>query len=329
VTYLSTYEDGSILRKGMAALTAFVKYLSLLGAGKVAVLHVHSASRWSFMRKSLLVLPTFLWRKPVIFHLHGAEFINVYENELGSVAKAYIRFILSRCTEIVVLSERWRAMLEAIVRHKAIRVIMNPIDCTAPAASKEDVANTGTMLFLGELGHRKGIFVLLDAVTRLGDKFNWKLLVGGNGDVAGVEKRVAELGIGDKVRLLGWVDGPNKAALLDAATFLVLPSYAEGLPMSMLEAMAHGTAVITTPVGGIPDLFEDGVDGILVPPGDAEKLSNAIAYLLENPTIRKQMGIEGRRKFEVRFSSNVIIPQVEELYSDMGIYPRTKVQASN
>jgi glycosyltransferase involved in cell wall biosynthesis len=329
MTYLSTYEDGTALRKARAALIGFLKCMFLLATGKVAILHVHSASRWSFIRKSLLVLPTLVCRKPVIFHLHGGEFINVYETELGSLARAYIRFVLSRCTTIVVLSERWRAMLHNIVRHDAVRVIMNPIDGPAPPVSKDDVANTGTMLFLGELGRRKGIYVLLDAVARLDSAYNWSLLIGGNGDIPGVKKRIEELVLGDRVRLVGWVDGAKKAELLDAATFLVLPSYAEGLPMSMLEAMAHGTAVITTPVGGIPDLFEDGVDGILVPPGSVEELSDAIAYLLGNPAVTRQMVIEGRKKFEAQFSSDVIIPQVEALYSDLGVRPCIKLRGSS
>ena len=177
----------------------------------------------------------------------------------------------------------------------------------------------GRLLFLGRLEAQKGIYVLLDAVARLDPNLEWSLLIGGSGEKKKVQARIDELGIGHKTSLLGWVEGARKAELLDTAMALILPSFAEGLPMSMLEAMAHSTPVVATPVGGIPDLLEDGNEGILVPQGNADRLAEAITYLLQNPEVVPKMGCYGFEKFKTKFSSDVVIPQVESLYEELGI----------
>jgi glycosyltransferase involved in cell wall biosynthesis len=100
----------------------------------------------------------------------------------------------------------------------------------------------------------------------------WSITMAGDGDIAGSRKRAQELGLLDRVTFTGWLDAEQVDDLLESSDVLVLPSYAEGLPMSVIEAFAHGVAVIATPVGAIPEIVIDGESGLLVPAGDTGAL---------------------------------------------------------
>ena len=113
----------------------------------------------------------------------------------------------------------------------------------------------------------------------------------------------------------------QRTELLATASIYVLPSYAEGLPISILEAMSAGLPVVTTPVGGIPEAITDGEEGLLVPTGNAEALSDAIQRLLSDSELREAMGSRGQAKFDTCFNANVVLPQLESMYRDLGVLP--------
>ena len=115
----------------------------------------------------------------------------------------------------------------------------------------------------------------------------------------------------------GFVRGPDKLRLLQQAALLVLPSYAEGVPIAVLEGMAAGLPVVTTPVGGVPDIFEDGVNGLLVPPGDPAALADAIERLLDDPDQRRSMGEANRRKALKEFDVPIYVEKLLGLYRDV------------
>ena len=131
-----------------------------------------------------------------------------------------------------------------------------------------------------------------------------------------------ELGIYNLVDILGWVEGAEKERLLADATVYVLPSYVEGLPMGILEAMAAGLPVIATDVGGIPDAVENGIEGILVQPGDVSAITDAIRMLLSQPGLRARMGKAGRQKVLDSFIPERVLPRLEQIYRDLGVNPK-------
>ncbi len=114
---------------------------------------------------------------------------------------------------------------------------------------------------------------------------------------------------------LAWVGPQEREALLARADIFALPSRNEGLPMSVLEAMARGLPVIATPVGGLPELIEDGVNGILVPPGDANALARAILKLSNDPAACAALGRAARQTVLARHSPAVVLPALEEVYA--------------
>lgn len=316
VMYLSTHRDGGAGTKLAALVRAWFCYVGLLLGGKVALLHAHTASRASFWRKSLFILPAFLARVPVVLHLHGAEFQVFYEKECSVWARRYVHWVFQRVSQVVVLSESWKRWVRSSFPSARVRVIPNPL--FVPELSTKTVRASCTLLFLGRLGERKGVYDLLRAVAALiPDYPDLRVLLGGDGDLEAVRSQADALGIGGHVELLGWVKGAEKSRLLNAASVYVLPSYNEGLPMSVLEAMAHGLPVIATPVGGISEAISDGVEGFLVVPGDQAALADRLRRLLTSEQLRRRMGEAAKKKVERLFSTEVVVPQFEALYRDL------------
>jgi glycosyltransferase involved in cell wall biosynthesis len=137
--------------------------------------------------------------------------------------------------------------------------------------------------------------------------------------------RAAELGLSDDVEVLGWVSGAAKQRVLAEGTIYVLPSYAEGLPISVLEAMEAGMPVVATAVGGIPDAIEDGAEGFLVSPGDINSLVNRISQLLQDSDLRSRMGLAAKMKVATFFSPASVLPQIEALYRALGAVPQDSI----
>ena len=321
ISYIATHTDGPWVHKLSTALSAWVLFARHLVFRRKLVLHVHTASRASFWRKSCFIIPAIWTRKPVIFHLHGAEFLQFYWTECGPLRRRIIRYILDRCAEIIVLSNTWRRDISEVTRHPNITVIYNPSRDWEQRVYKESRAGK-RVLFLGRLGRRKGVYDLLEAFTLVLWQFpDAELICAGDGEVKEVRDLLRQQGLEDHVTLPGWVGDELKAELLAAASVYVLPSYAEGLPMSILEAMSAGLPVVATPVGGIPEAITDGKEGCLVPVGDVQQLADALCRLLGDDALRESMGSQARITFSERFHLDVVIPQLEAIYRRLDVEP--------
>lgn len=318
IVYLATHRDGSIAAKLAILVPALMRFLLMVVAGQVSLVHAHVSSRASFWRKSLFLLPAYWWRVPVILHLHGSEFAVFYEQECSPRQQRFVSRIFDRASRVVTLSEQWQTWVRAMSSNSQVLSIYNPVslpDQVAPLGQRE----MGTVLFLGRLGKRKGTYDLLEAAAlAVMNVPNLRLLLGGDGELDGIRARARELGIADRVELLGWVRGDEKQRLLDHAMVYALPSYHEGLPMSILEAMAAGLPILSTPIAGIPEAVTSGVEGLLVEPGDVSALANALRMMLTDAVKCRAMGEAARRKIARTFAPAIILPLVESLYVELG-----------
>lgn len=321
IVYIGTFESGSSATKIRRTASALWAYLQLICTARVGVVHAHTASRASFWRKSLFLLIAFAARRPAILHLHGAEFEAFYFRECGPLRRKLIRYVLNRVDRVIVLSTQWRELVERIAPHARVVKIFNPISAQEPTVAV--LRSENVLLFLGRFGQRKGIFDLLEALTIIRTRFpSVRLRCGGDGDIAGVERCARELGVEDSVEVLGWVSGAAKDRVLAEAAVYVLPTYAEGLPMGVLEAMAAGAPVVATTVGGIPDAVEDGVEGFLIAPGDTAALADRIMRLLEDAELRRAFAQAAQTKARAQFGMHTVLSQLEALYASLGAAPR-------
>jgi glycosyltransferase involved in cell wall biosynthesis len=176
------------------------------------------------------------------------------------------------------------------------------------------------VLFLGRLEAEKGVFELVDAVAAARAAVpDLRLVCAGSGDRAPLLQHAQRHGIADAVKFTGWVGPSGKRVLLDSAAVLALPSYAEGMPMSLLEAMAAGVPVVAAAVGGVPEVVADGVSGFLVAPGDGATLSRLLRKLLVDRELGARVGAAGRATVQARFAPDKALALLEQVYADLGL----------
>lgn len=312
VRWLHTHVDGNLAQRLRVMLLALGQFVAWAFSKQVTLVHAHVAMRGSFWRKSLFASLARLFHIPVIFHLHGSE-TKVFYAQQGRLGKRLITRQFEKASMVILLSESWREFVLKIAPRARVAVVPNyvrlPVLTTRPSKRRVRI------LFLGVLGHRKGIYDLLEAMPRvLAANPDVELMVGGNGEIDVVRSKVSAARLEQNVSVLGWVSGDQKEELLRGADILVLPSYNEGFPMSLLEAMSYGLPVIASRAGGIPELVRDGVDGILVDAGDVGAIGAAVLRLAIDPAERARMGDAARRRVESHFSDRQLLPEIDRLY---------------
>lgn len=315
IDYVPTHRDGGVARKLLTLVKALLSVIALLATHRRVVVHVHSASRASFWRKSIFMTIAMIAKCPVILHLHGGEFAQFYDTECGKVRRRIVRFFLERATRVIVLSELWRAWITTIADNRRVVCIPNPV-CEVEEEPRSHRRNI--VLFLGRLERRKGVFDLLDAIAALRTHVpDIRLVCAGDGDLESVARYAERLGIENAVSLPGWVGPAERQSLMNLAAVYVLPSYAEGLPVSLLEAMAAGLPVAAASVGGIPDVVADGINGFLFAPGDGAMLQRLLRRLMHDPELGRRTALAARETIRMRFAKERVLAQLDELYRDL------------
>lgn len=284
-------------------------------AGRGDLVHIHMAEHGSVLRKGILVLLAAFFRVPVVLHLHGGRFPEQVRNA-GPLTRWAIRRMVALCSEVVVLGDFWRRFMIEEFGPDARRVTVLHNAVPGPAAIPLRPGDRPVrILFLGRLIKLKGVHVLLEALAAASCRSRaWELVIAGDGDLDTYRRQAEALGLADRVSFTGWLDQDGCRRQLLQADVLVQPSMFEGLPMAVLEAMAHGLTIIATPVGSVADAVEHEVTGLLVPPGEVQPLTDALVRVLDDAELRRQLGLGARRKFEACFDIAVYRERIIELY---------------
>jgi glycosyltransferase involved in cell wall biosynthesis len=311
--FISTYVTKSFFQQFTTYVAAILKLIWLcITDRQIKILHIHHASRGSFMRKSLLVVIGKIFGKKIILHIHGGGFHNYYRR--SRLMKPFIRWTLEHADAVVCLSEMWKEYYSSTFRLKHLAIINNVIE--KPSITGEHMQNGSLrMLFLGHVTEKKGVFDLLHVLANNRDQFRHKVKVtiGGVGEVERLEKTISEQQFNGDVKFAGWVNGGKKAELLNNCDIYVLPSYFEGLPISILEAMSYGKPVISTNVGGIPEIVKPGYNGWLFQPGDHEALNTIIREAMDNKELLKQYG-NNSLSISKKYTPESVFQSLNELY---------------
>jgi glycosyltransferase involved in cell wall biosynthesis len=289
----------------------------LLLQQKIDLIHLHLSERGSAWRNSILVLIALAFGKPVIIHAHGAEF-HTFHAQLPSYLQKFLNWILQKSTYLIVLSESWKEFYIsscAVPVHQVV-ILHNPVDFPQNIPEK---ANFGgfKLLFLGKINQRKGIYDLIRAIAKIQPELrqNLKLMIAGSGEIEETEALAEQLGIRAQIDFYGWIDRKQRNELLAQTDLFLLPSYNEGLPMALLEAMSWAVPAITTPVGGIGEVVVHSETGWLVEPGNTEQIKTAIESLLENRELRAKISQTARNKVSA-FSIQKYSISLSKLYKD-------------
>lgn len=305
-TRIGSHQGKSKLHDMFLFICATFKLLYFCIKDKDLILHCHMSYKGSFFRKLTFIAMAKVFKHKSIVHLHGSEFKDYYTTS-SSYKKKLILWLINNVDEFVVLSESWKTFIDKIAARK-VMVINNYVDI-----EKYDVDRIpGQILFLGAFIKRKGIYDLINALKQVSCDCHLHLC--GAGEDEAVQSLIDELSLSDSVTNHGWVNAQQKTRLLSECSTFILPSYNEGLPMVIIEAMACEIPVISTPVGGIPEVIIERETGYLVEPGDIDAIASKLSTVLDSANV-SQVTDKAKEYYNAHFSSKTILPKWETLYS--------------
>ncbi len=311
--YLVTHVDGTKIKKILTALIAYLSFIRLIAVFRPQIVHIHLSSYFSFYRKFILFLEAKLFRRKVLIHCHGSVFQRFHDAH--RIHAFFIRKLMNGADMVLVLSKSWREVIRSYSTNPNVKLLYNPVDPSIFKAKRKSIDGRARVLFMGRIGKRKGIYDLLKVIPRVVSGFkDVKFILAGDGDLEQVREIVRDSEMENHVEIPGWVKGKDKIAVFQEAEMFILPSYNEGIPVSVLEAMAAALPVISTTIGGIPDAVDDGVTGFLIEPGDLTAMEEKILKLLGNPALRREMGALGLKKIQETFSVGRVVSRLLSLY---------------
>lgn len=315
---INPYGPGPFALMPLYFAAAMVRLLAACALRRVDVVHLHMSTGGSTVRKLPLLRLAGLFGVPTILHIHGSR-IELYFNALPAWRRRLLVSSIATASRVVVIGEFWRRyMVETLgCAPDKVIVVHNGVPLPPPPTPRTHVKPC-VILALGELGPRKGTPELLHALASLRTLApGWRAVVAGNGPVEQYRAEAAALGLADRLDLPGWVDAVRVQQLLKSSDVFVLPSHSEGLPVAILEAMAAGLPVVTTPVGAIPDLVVHGETGLMVAPGSVEELTDALVAMVTDPKRRATLGARGRRRIEANFTIDGAAARLNALYDEL------------
>lgn len=314
VQYMASSREGSLLRR----ISTFLSFMfsltrTLLRRNGIRLVHMHVSQRGSFVRKSIAARLCRLFGKKVVWHMHGSEFMLFYKSA-PAFFRRHIRDTLNSLDCVIALSESRRRELLTIVPEARITVLYNPCVLRSPLSHPVGESGRVRFLFLGHFCKRKGLYDIIEAMRVLAEPRVHLSLYGGIVGRMKVKSLVRQYGLEKQVHVDGWISGEKKhQAFLDAHV-LLLPSYNEGLPMAILEAMSYSLPVISTPVGGIAEAIRDGENGFLVTPGDVHALAERMRRFVDLPALVETMGHAGHRLAAEKFELTGVMSGLESIY---------------
>ena len=309
--FIPSTKDGGAIGKILLFAIAIIRVIYSFMFTEVDIVHIHSASRGSFKRKSLLVNISKIFGKKVILHLHGAEFNDFYENECSPKQKINVKKTFYKCDTVIVLGQEWKSKISKYC-DAHIEVLNNAIE-----VPKENLysTNSNKITVLGRLGHRKGTFDIIKVAKELSKQYpKTKIILAGDGDIELVKSKIIEENLSENIDVLGWVNEEKRCSILKDTKIYILPSYNEGMPMSILEAISYGIPVISTNVGSIPTVIENSVNGYIIEAGDTDSLFTKIKELIDNDKKRSTMSNNNYKKAKERFSIESNIDALMKIY---------------
>lgn len=305
--WIGTHRDGGSLRKLWYFVKGFAQYVVLLPF--YDIVHIHFSLPPSHLRKYLFFKLAKMIGKKTVIHLHCGS-------QIDEVWSPIYQKMFEQCDCGILLSESLKDKIEEHVgKSDKLKVVYNPCPLITNVTTYKKQNN---ILFSGTLYEGKGYLDLIKAFAKIASRHpDWKIVLAGNGEVEKARDLALELGIANQVELLGWVNGDDKHRTFCEARVLCLPSYAEGFPMAVLDAWAYGLPVVTTPVGGIPDVAIDGENMLLFNPGDINTLAEKLDMVITDEALRNKLIVSSKKMAAEKFNLNTISRQIAEIYESL------------
>lgn len=292
------------------ALKAYVR--ALFTIWRYDIVHFHTVpDRICLIIQLPVLLLALLGRKKIILHVHMG-------NQLEDHTRNHLfLWCLRRADCVVLLAQKWQRLFECLYPQVRTRTAVIYNAC-APTPAVDYTQKGKSVIFAAHLDENKRADLLLEAWRKLrADYPDWHVTIMGNGDVDRYRRMSREMGLGDSVTFTGYVTGKEKEQIWDKAAIYCMCSHHEGFPMVVLEAWARGVAVVTTPVGGLPDVIEEGRNCLTFPFGDAEALAHQLKKLMDSEPLRRRMAEYSKAFGEDVFAPAKVSKGIDELYRSL------------
>lgn len=283
----------------------------------IQLVHIHGASKGSFYRKFFIFLiAKKIFHKKIIYHIHAGKYDIFYKNA-SWLTKKWVKYFFRNVDLVICLSDYWKSFFEQQFKCRRITIINNPILKPIYKANA-NIVDPIRLLFLGRINKDKGVFDLMQAIQENKIKYRnkIKLYIGGEGESKKLLTYIDQEKLNNIVEYIGWVDNEKKNEIFSQSHIYILPSYYEGLPMSILEAMSYGMPIISTNVGGIPEIVKQDYNGWIIDAGNLKALQKAIDFFIDYPDKIKNYG-ENSLKLVESYISERVLEQLKECYSSI------------
>lgn len=318
IEYVPTYKDMSLIDEIRFFNRGLRKIQGLLDSGNIDVVHIHMSFNGSFFRKRLVARTCKKHGVPVVLHMHGSEFKAFYD-KCPTFVKHQVTDMLQGVDVVLALGEAWEEYYKQIAPEANVVVCPNAVSFAGVRERKRQ--DTFTVVYLGKLIARKGVSDLIDAFGGFLSAHlqnSARLVIAGDGpEESALRSKVAEKNLTSNVDFPGWVDAEGRSRLLEEADCFVLPSYNEGLPMSMLEAMAVGVTPLVTNVGSVSEALIDGENGIVFEAGDVTALTEGLEKMYSDVCFWSKCSYNAMRSVEDRYDERRLFAQLTSIYRDL------------
>ena len=294
--------DGGMVRKTCKLMFSLITLCFILAFHKkIRIVHIHTASYNSFKRSSLFVKVAKAMGRKVVLHIHGGGFKDYYMKQ-----PRYVRSVLDKADALITLSTSWKMFFENIALHGNVHIVPNII--SKPIYQNVQGDGKFHLLYMGQITKAKGVFDLVEMIAENKNFYRGKLILdigGGMYDADKLSNFVFDNKMDDIVHLHGWLTGKAKTKMFNFADAYILPSYVEGVPISILEAESYGLPILSTNVGGIPNVVDEGKNAFLFRPGDKQEMKIAIDKVMESRELRASMGSHSKKLVHKNYPSSV------------------------
>lgn len=309
--WVQTHRDGTRWRKYRYLITGLMDFIIRLPF--YDIVHIHVSQPSSLKRKRIFLNLAKSLKKKIIVHFHA---FNIEDTFGGKHSNDYVSFF-NKADKIIVLSNWWKNQIKEKISlpDDDVIVLYNP----CPSVKTDNsIKKDNIILYAGTICQRKGYADLIKAFSKIAFKYpDWKIVFAGNGEIQEGQTLAKNLGIENQIEFAGWITGNEKAKLFNKSKIFCLPSYAEGFPMAALDAWAYGLPVITTPVGGIPDVAKDGDNMLLFNPGDIVSLTEKLSLLINSKQTQRALSLASFDFSNKQFNITTICNKLCQIYKDL------------
>jgi glycosyltransferase involved in cell wall biosynthesis len=295
-------------------------YSLLIKDKSLGIVHINSSYDTKAILRDLFFIIVSWWLgRKIILQIHSEIDFNKYPKIIKWIAK----HVFPLSNKILVFSKNDMKNIEMLAPKEKIEILPNAIKVDDFASKdksfKKDLSipeHGEVILFLSRLIKEKGVYDLIESITTVVKEYkNVYFLIAGEGPERNrMEMICKEKGIEKDVRFTGHIYNKNLLKAFSCADIFVLPTYSEAMPMVILEALAAGLPIISTPIGAIPDIIKDGINGFLIEPNSPKQLAEKILLLLHNEEIKKRIGKANSQLAKEEYDVKVILNKLEQLY---------------